>query len=212
MRWSKQWSSRIALAAVVGMLGAGTASAGVHTWDVNEVFTDSTGQIQFVELKNPPGFANETGVNGQTMSNGNAAQNFAISGTVPGTGTTSDKHYLLATAGFAALPGAPTPDAIIPAGSLPNFVVPAGATIAFGGIDSFATGPVPTDGVSSVTDVGGTPTIGVNSPTNFAGTTGSVVVGGAPVPMSSWPTALGLVALLAASGAFAAVRMAPERA
>jgi hypothetical protein len=198
-------SCRTACAVLVTavMCQAGTGWAGVHTWDVNEVFSDASGQIQFVELKNPPANTNETGLNGQTMSNGNAAQNFAISGTVPPPNSTGDKHYLLATAAFAALPGAPVPDALIPAGSLPFFVVPGGATISFGGFDSWPTGAVPTDGINSVSRVGGT---GVNSPTNFAGDSGSVDAAPPSVPSSTKPIALLMLAVLTATGLLAARR------
>jgi len=201
---------RIASVGVAAVCTAGVATAGVHTWDVNEVFTDASGQIQFVELWESAGGTGETGVPGQTMSNGNAAQNFTISGPSL-VGPSTNKYYLLGTAAFAALPGAPTPDAIIPPGSLPNFVVSGGATISFGGFDSWATGTVPTDGVNSLTRV--SPAAGVlpNTPTNYAGVTGTVNAAPA-VPSSSWPTALGMLALLAGTGAVAARRMAREAA
>ena len=49
-------SSWVARAAIVAAASCQATAvwAGVHTWDVNEVFSDPTGQIQFVELKNPP--------------------------------------------------------------------------------------------------------------------------------------------------------------
>ena len=77
---------------------------------------------------------------------------------------------VVATAAFAALAGAPTPDAIIPAGSIPFFTA-ASDVVAFGGFDSLAVTGAPTDGVNSY-GVGAV--VAVNSPTNYAGASGSV--------------------------------------
>ncbi|MFP6607219.1 MAG: hypothetical protein VCC19_11635, partial [Myxococcota bacterium] len=41
---------------------AGPALAGIHTWDVNEVFSNADGTIQFVELWEAAGGAGEVNV------------------------------------------------------------------------------------------------------------------------------------------------------
>ena len=203
MRITKNWTVRLG-AALAALCHAGGASAGVHTWDVNEVFSDSTGQIQFVELWEANGTPGETGVNGQTVTSN--TQSVPLAAGTPTVAPTTNKYYLIATAGFAALPGAPTPDLIIPAGSVPFFNT-AGDTVAFGGFDSWAFGAVPTNGTDSLDRLTG---VGANSPTNYAGVSGSV--NGAPaVPSSSWPTALFMLALLAGTGAFAARRTLAAR-
>ncbi|MBY0399525.1 hypothetical protein K2X89_04470, partial [Myxococcota bacterium] len=118
---------------------------------------------------------------------------------------TGGKSFLIASASFAALPGAPTPDAIIPAGSMP-FFNPAGDTITFaGGIDAWAFGAVPTNGTSSLDRDAGVVT---NSPKNRNGATGSVNANPAPVPSASFWMAAGLVSAMAAMGAFALRRRA----
>ena len=129
-------------------------------------------------------------------------ENFTISGT-PLSGDTTNTFYLLGTAAFAALPGAPTPDAIIPAGSVP-FFAQSGDTVAFGGFDTWTFGAVPTDGTNSLnrglppSETAGN---GANSPTNFAGATGSVTVPPpASVPLSAWPTLLLMLTLLLTVG------------
>lgn len=179
---------------------AGLARAGVHTWDVNEVFSDSSGTIQYVELWEAPTLPNgETDVVGQTMTSG--LTSFVIAG-VPLTGSTADTYYLMATAAFAALPGAPTPDAIIPPSSIPFFDT-AGDTVAFGGFDTWIFGAVPTDGVNSLKRGldGETAGSGTNSPTNFAGATGSVTVPPPPsVPSSTWSTQLLMLTMLLTAG------------
>ena len=147
---------------------ASTASAGIHTWDVNEVFSNADGSIQFVELREngpPPG--SETGVGNGTISSN--TQTYVMSeGAV--TAPTSGKHFLIATAAFAALPGAPTPDAIIPPANIP-FFAPASDSVAFGGFDTLVVTGAPTNGTDSY-GVGGV--VAVNSPTNYAGVSGSV--------------------------------------
>ncbi len=91
----------------------------------------------------------------------------------------TDHMYLLfGTVGFAALPGAPTPDYIIPDG----FFDPTSDALHYAfykdALLFFFDGTVPTNGVESVTFEFGTlaTTVGVNSPTNFAGETGAVAL------------------------------------
>jgi hypothetical protein len=166
------------------------ALAGIHTWDVREVFSNADGTIQFVELWESAGGNFETGVGTGSMSSN--TQSFAIgAGAVaPPTGF---KFYLLGTAAFAALPGAPTPDAIIPAGSVPFFNT-AGDTVSFVGWDSWAFGAVPTNGTDSLDRLTG---VGANSPTNYAGVTGSVDASPAEVPSVSLPVlSIGTLLLL----------------
>jgi hypothetical protein len=182
-----------ALAAALGLPSA-PAHAGSHTWDVNEVFSDSTGQVQFVELVEANGTPGETGVPGHTMTSN--SKSFTIVG-APLAPPTSNKFYLIATAAFAALPGAPTPDAIIPPAALPFFFSTSGDTVTYVPWDALAFGAVPTDGTTSLN---GDLTTGLNSPTNYAGVSGSVDASPAEVPMLSEQGLLVLGLLLAAIG------------
>ncbi len=155
-----------------GVMGlcAGAAQAGSHLWDINEVFSNADGTIQFIELWEAGGSPHEVGLPGLVMSTN--AHSFIIPGDSLESPTTN-KFFLLATEAFAALPNAPTPDAIIPAGLVPFFST-AGDTIRYEPWDTltfFGLVVVPTNGIHSLNfDL----TIGVNSPTNYAGTTGSV--------------------------------------
>lgn len=194
MRRTRSVVVRISFSMAVALLGARVASAGIHTWDVNEVFSNPDGSIQFVELWEAAGGAGETNVgNGSISSN---TQNFAF-GQGPVVGPTTNKYYLLATAGFAALPGAPAPDAIIPAGSLPFFNT-AGDTVSFAVYDNWTFGTVPTNGTNSLDRLSG---VGPNSPTNYAGATGSVNASPPPaaVPSMSQPAIWMVIALMLAS-------------
>ena len=86
------------------------------------------------------------------------------------------------------------PDVIIPADKMPFFNV-AGDTVNFGPFDSFVFGPVPTNGINSLTDGLG---VAPNTPKNYAGAQGSVNAAPPPVPTASFWTTAALCASLAA--------------
>lgn len=171
---------------------ASTATAGIHTWDVVEVFSNADGTIQYIELFDFGLSGGEVGVGNGSLSSTLQSHSWS-NGAV--TGPTNGKSYLIATAGFAALPGAPVPDVIIPAGKVPFFDV-SGDTVTFQSGDSFAFGPVPTNGTDSLDESTG---VGPNTPKNYAGVQGSVNAAPA-VPSGSLPTIALMVALLMALG------------
>ncbi len=185
-----------ALSSSFVLFAASIASAGIHTWDVREVFSNASGTIQYVELFDAGSGGLETGVSGGTISSGTQTHTWSSPAVAP---PTNGKSYLIASATFAALPGAPTPDAIIPVGKMPFFNV-AGDTVNFGPYDSFVFGAVPTNGIDSLTDGLG---VGPNTPKNYAGTQGSVNASPAPVPSASFWMTAGLFASLAAMGIIA---------
>ncbi|MEM7165054.1 MAG: hypothetical protein AAF581_06285 [Planctomycetota bacterium] len=158
------------------------ADAGSHLWKVNELFSNPDGTVQFVELKECCGSNNEVNLNGVIVHSVSTTIAFTFPSNIPG--PTGNKHLLLATAAFAALPGAPTPDFIIPDGLIDL----AGDTIWYGqaqNYDSFmfTSGQLPTDGTMSMQLTSFTPdtfTIAANTPTNLAGQTGTVTVGPPP--------------------------------
>ncbi|MCP3981214.1 MAG: hypothetical protein GY716_18090 [bacterium] len=139
---------------------------------VKELFSDASGNLQFVELWCPPSQPNEINMNGKSITSLTGPFHTFTGSFAPG--STGDAHILLGTAAFAALPGAPTPDHIIPPNS---FSVAGPDTIQWhvygASILSYGTAQLPTDGVNSLTRPA---TIGPNSPTNFAGESGSVVI------------------------------------
>ena len=171
----------VVLATVIGLVSASSARAGHHSWDFNELYSNATGQIQFIEMTCPAN--GEAGLAGWTVTNGTNTLNFATN--LPST-STAGTSILIATSGFGSLPGGVAPDYIIPA----NFFSTGGGTLTYaGGADVWAYGAVPTNGVLSLPRAGSP---AANSPKNFAGSTGSVN-GAATAPMiGSW----GLVLLL----------------
>ena len=185
---------RGAFSVTASLCFAGSAFAGIHTWNVNEVFSNADGSIQFVELWEADGGTGEVNI-GNNGSLSSTAQNFSF-GQSQVVGPTTNKYYLAATASFAALPGAPAPDVIIPAGSVPFFNT-AGDTVDFGTWDSWTFGAVPTNGTNSLDRITG---VGANTPTNYAGATGTVNATPAPtVPSMSHPMLWLVAAMLGAS-------------
>jgi hypothetical protein len=172
------------------LLVASIANAGIHTWDVREVYSNASGSIQYIELIDNGSGGTEFGVgNGSITSNGQTHS--WTNG--PVTGPTNGKSYLIASASFDAIPGTPTPDVIIPVGKLP-FFNPAGDTVGFSSGDSWTFGAVPTNGTNSLDRDSGA---GARTPKNYAG------LGAFSVPTASFWTTAGLIASLAAMGMIA---------
>lgn len=155
---------------LVGLVATPSA-AGIHTWDVREVFSNADGTVQFVELI-------DNGVSGGEINVGNGSITTSF-GTISWANgqvapPTNGRSYLIATPAFAALPGAPAPDVIVDPGEVPIFDLN-GDTVSFGPYDSLTFGPVPTNGTDSIDEVSG---VGPNTPTNYAGVSGSVDASG----------------------------------
>jgi len=159
------------------VLSAGPAMAASHLWRINELFTNASGTVQFIELKECCGAMSELGLLNKMVTSQATGSVFAFPADL--VGNTAGRHLLLATAAFAALPGAPTPDHIINS----NFFAINGDTIRWSPVDNYDTftygaGVLPTNGVNCLqmtnfmthTFV----TTGANTPTNYGGQTGSV--------------------------------------
>ena len=154
------------------------AQASFHLWEIQEIYTNYDGSVQFIELATSA--SSQNFVNGQRIqaTSDGATNTFTFSSNV--TGSTTNKSLLIATPGFAALPGGVAPNYGLPD---PNMFGPffdpyaTSITINFIGSDSvtFAGSLLPKDGVNSLyfTAAGVTST-GVNTPQNFAGADGSV--------------------------------------
>ena len=172
--------ARVALVcAVLLVTTTAPALAKNHLWRVKEVFSNPDGTIQFIELAACCGSSNEFFLEGQIVSSDATGNSFVIPSDVEP--PTLNKHYLLATSGFAALPGAPTPDRTIVNG----FFSIDGDTIRYAVNDLFTFGVgFPTDGVTSLNkdpdDITDTTFPATNSPTNYADVTGSVTVPSGP--------------------------------
>ncbi|MGE3165331.1 MAG: hypothetical protein AB7O52_10540 [Planctomycetota bacterium] len=163
---------RLPIALTVVLAMAGSANAGSHLWVISEVFSNADGTIQFVEMHESTGSPNEVGIGSKWISSMATSNQVVFPMNLP-PGSTANQYLLVATAGFAALPGAPTPDLLMP----DNFFNLTADTLQFWLYTTspltFSAGSLPLDGLNSWNR--GTPAFAaVNSPTNFAGVTGSV--------------------------------------
>ena len=187
------------VAMLVAMLAGTPAYPFAHLWDINEIFTNHDGTVQFVELRTPATLANgENFLNGVTLRATSTVGGIAmppVTFTFPlpnPVGGTNNKHLLVATPLFQAQAGSVTPNYnTLPA----NFFVPNADSIVFtysAGPDSvtLAGSVIPKDGVNSVTDANlfgvANFVAGVNSPTNFAGASGSVNLPPPPMPTGDY--------------------------
>jgi len=149
------------------------AWAGSHTWRINEVFSNSDGSVQFIELIETCISGGETGLAGHQVRS--VANIVNLSSLSPG--TSADKTLLFGTANLTTY-GGPAPDYIIPA----NFFSLTGDTLQYTPYHScnVTTGSVPTNGTSSLNRAAGCLTascpltVALNSPKNFAGVSSPV--------------------------------------
>lgn len=155
-----------------------------HTYDIEEVYSNVDGTVQFIELFETEGLDEQFQFMGKHVTTN--ANDFEYPSNLSGS-TTANTHVLLATASFASLPGSVTPDFIIPE----NFFAIIGDTIALRETSSgpsfdeisYAGGELPIDGVNSLNEDGST---GVNSPTNFNGEVGSIDLSSGIPASSTW--------------------------
>jgi MYXO-CTERM domain-containing protein len=171
----RSWISSVVLGSVAAfVLWQPRAEANFHLWTIEEIYSNVDGSVQYIELI--------TSANGQhvlaghtiTATSDGAVKTFTFAVDSP-MGTTN-KHLLIATPGFASLPGAVTPNYTLPCGPFFN---PAATsiTINFVGADSvtFTGASLPKDGINSLNDTGAVTLVSAaNSPENFAGTDGAL--------------------------------------
>ena len=143
-----------------------------HVFYLNEIYSDSTGRVQYIEFVGG-------GLNGQHVwaghqiisSNDSTDHTYNITKNLPSS-VTSGKSVLVATQGYANL-GLAKPDYVVPN----DFLFLPDGSVNFPGMTS---GPypgsidytnLPNDGVTALNHFG---TLVVNSPKNFAGTSGKI--------------------------------------
>jgi PEP-CTERM motif len=186
-KWILRATSIVAIF-VASLMFAQRAQAAFHLWSLQQIYTNNTGTLQFIELSTQ--FSGQPFVGGQQIqvSNTGATQThtFTIPSNLPFSPDTANRTFLIGTAGLHAA-GGPAPD--YP--TLPNnFLFAGGGTISFFGANSGPYTALPTDG-SLARNVGDGNA--VNSPQNFAGQAGRVVI---PEPGTFALLAIGAVSSL----------------
>jgi len=158
------------------VLMAPQAAATFHTFQIDEIYTNVDGTVQYVVLHEAAGMNGQNFLSGHTFTAtaGGMTQTYTFPVDLPGgmegyyymASPTANRRVLIATQGFKAL-GIVTPDYVIPNGFLPL----ANGTINYAGVDQVTYTSLPTDGTSAINRSG---TIIQNVAINFAGDSGSV--------------------------------------
>jgi serralysin len=184
------------LASVVafGVAVPSPAHAAHHLWRLQQLFSNASGTVQFVELETTTaGRTGETNVSGFTITSG--GNTFQFSGNLAASATT--QWLLLATSNEASTAGGVTPDFIIPA----NFFSTGGGTISYAsGVDTWTYGTVPTDGVNALSRDPNTQavTVATNAPVNFANVAGQISLAPVAPALPAWGVVAAIGALLLA--------------
>lgn len=182
---------------VLFIIGTPVSHATFHSWEINELYSNAEGSIQFIELFERKGDDDSHQLFSEnailTSTDGVTTNTMIFPNDL--TEGTADKFFLIATAAFAGLDGAVTPDYIMTDG----FLFTGGGTVDFGlDVSIIVHGLLPTDGILSL-NAGDPPSTGTNSPTNYAGNTGSVIATSVvPVPAAVWLFGSGLIGLIGA--------------
>ena len=165
--------------ALMFVLFAAPAGASFHTFQIEEIYTNADGTVQYVVLHEVAGMNFENFLSGHdfTATSGGVTKTFTFPNDLPGgemggyggsMGNTAFKRVLIATPGFNAL-GIVTPDYVMPNGFIPL----ANGTLNYAGVDQVSyPGPLPTDGTSAT--IAHTGAVVPNVATNFAGQSASV--------------------------------------
>jgi hypothetical protein len=164
------------LAGAVALAASG-ASAMYHTFQIEQIYSNADGSVQFVVLHESLGEDGENLLAGHTFTSTHSGttKTFTFPSNLPG-GTcgyygcspspTANKRVLIATQGFAAL-GLVTPNYVIPN----QFLATDGGTVDYAGVDQVPYATLPTDGVMAINRSGA---VIPNVATNFAGQSASV--------------------------------------
>ena len=157
---------RIVLAACLA-LAAPLAGASFHLFQIDQMYSNADGSIQYVVLHEFAGANGENFLAGHalTATHNTVTNRFTFDHDLP-SGNTAGRRVLIATQGFANL-GLAAPDYVIPDRFLPTD----GGVLNYAGVDTVAYAALPVDGTNALTRNG---TVTPNLATNFAGATAMV--------------------------------------
>jgi hypothetical protein len=163
-------------------LWAASAVAEFHTYQIEEIFSNADGTVQYVVMHESQGMSAENFWMGNALTSTHlgTTQTYVFRSNLPGVmcgyygcggGGTANTRVLIASQGFAAL-HLVTPDFTMPNG----FIATGGATLNYAGVDFVTFASLPTDGVHALDRNG---TVVPNVATNFAGQSASVALAAA---------------------------------
>jgi hypothetical protein len=164
------------------------ALASYHSFQIEQLYSNADGTVQFIVLHESAGFSGEEFLTGHTLTSTHAGvtKTFTFPNDLP-SDSTAGRRVLIATQAFATLglatnagygeppPSPPpppamgpvTPDYVIPNGFLPTD----GGTINYADVDILTYASLPTDGTNALLRSG---SISPNVATNFAGSSAMV--------------------------------------
>ena len=153
---------------------ATAAQASFHLWVIDQIFSDSSGDLQYIELSTTA--SGQTFMAGHQLTASQGATQHIFTFPSDLAGNTANKKLLIATQAFANLPGLTPPDFIVPNG----FLFLPGGTIDFASVDSVVYASLPSDGLTAINHAG---TQVANTPTNYAGASSPIL----PPPAQAGP-------------------------
>jgi len=168
-----RWLTIVAFALV-----ATPARAEFHTFQMEELYSNADGSVQYVVLHESQGMDGENFLQGQVLTSTHAGvtKTYVFPTNLPGgscsmyygcsPSPTANRRVLIASAGFAAL-NLVTPNYVIPNGFLPID----GGTLNYALVSQLTFASLPTDGTNALYSSG---MIGPNVATNFVGYSASV--------------------------------------
>ena len=165
------------LTIVAFALVATAARAEFHTFQIEQLYSNADGSVQFVVLHESQGMDGENFLQGQALSSTRmgVTKTYIFPTNLPGgscgyygcsESPTANRRVLIGTAGFAAL-NLFAPNYVIPNGFLPTD----GGTLNYAFVDQVTFSSLPTDGTNALSRSG---MMIPNVATNFAGSSGSV--------------------------------------
>lgn len=169
------------------LMESDNAFSSFHLWQIRELYSNTSGTVQFIELTALAGGQQFIGGRTVTSAQAGLTRSFMFPTDLPGDtatvigddggyggcgayGTmcvTTYKSFLIGTQGFAAL-NVVQPDYVVPNG----FLFTTNGSVNFAGVDSISYASLPLDGRMSLKRDG---TTSANSPTNFVGLSSSLV-------------------------------------
>jgi hypothetical protein len=164
----------LAAAALLAMAPASFAA--FHNFQIDQVYSNADGTVQFIVLRECCGGNGENiwGGNPLVSTHAGISKTITFPSNLP-SGTTANRRVLVATPGFKAL-GIVAPDYEIPNG----FLATDGGTLNYSGTNSLTYASLPTDGTHAIDRNGA---VIANLATNFAGQSASVAATG-PAPIT----------------------------
>jgi hypothetical protein len=151
--------------AAAALLWAQAASASFHIISISEVYSDASGNVQYVVLQANAGGQQFLAGHKISASQGATTHSFTFPADLPG--DTGGRKFLVATQGFADL-HLVTPDYVVPNG----FLFQANGSVNYAGVSTVAYGSLPTDGIHAMDALGN---VVKTTPVNFAGASAAIV-------------------------------------